>query len=280
MRPLSRRSLVRGAAVAVPVGAVTGHSLISDPSLALPVPRGASCATPDRVAKLLAQDMTGKHAGLMHGVPATYNWAHGPRVGAGNRPGSYTAISAWGQIYEAIDGSPAANVRVACRDIALWILSRSTGRWSRTNASRRINGANYVEDFTGNASKPAPLRQERDGSTSATLGGGWNFHLYSMRARSIIDPHDVAGVVCVYTARVVKDDPNGPDQRSRARYLASAGADYWLDAKVGATAGVTVDDVGIGKARWLTPQWKTITMSTIGYRKLQQNPPPVCLLGR
>jgi hypothetical protein len=279
MRPLTRRSLVRGAAVALPSATVVSP-LLSDPSFAARARLGAACAPRDQIARLLAKDMTGHHAGRMHGVPPTYNWAKGPRVGEGNRPGRYTAISAWGQIYEWIEGSPAQNVRVSCRDISLWILSRSSGKWARRNASKAVNGANYVEDFSGNASTPAPLRNEPGGAVSSTLGGGWNFHLYSTRERTLIDPNDIGGVVCVYSARVIMDDPHGPDERRKARYLASAGADYWLDSRVGAETGVTNDDVGIGKARFLTPNWQTLTMSTLPYRKLAKNPPPVCIRGR
>jgi hypothetical protein len=282
---------VRGA-VAVTPTAVIGSSLFSTPTSALPSlatvhldtdPSERSqlaCASRDRVARLLAKDMTGKHAGRMHGVPPTYNWAKHPRVGQGNHPGHYTAISAWGQVYEWIEGSPARNVRVACRDISLWILSRRSGKWQRHNASKPVNGANYVEDFVGNAQTPAPLRHEPDGSVSSTLGGGWNFHLYSTRERTLIDPNDIACVVSLYSARVIMDDPNGPDERSKARYLASAGADYWLDSRVGAETGVTNDDVGIGKARFLKPYYQTVTMSTLPYHRLAKNPPPVCLRGR
>ncbi len=230
---------------------------------------------------MLAHDMVGKHAGRMHGVPSSYNWAKQPRVGVGNHPAKhgFHAVSAWGQIYEDIDGSPARNVRVSCRDISLWLLSRRTGRWRQANASRRINGANYVEDFAGNASKPADLRDEPRGAVSATLGGGYNFHLYALRERAVIDPDDVAGVVSHYSARVIMDDPAGPDERHLARYLASAGADYWLDKHVGAGPG-TVADVGIGKARYLGPDWLTLTMSTLPLRKLAASSPPVCLRGR
>lgn len=271
MRPVTRRSLVRGAVLAAPAAAVG----LPDPALAVP------CAPAERVASLLAHDMVGKHAGRMHGVPATYNWAKRPRLGVGNRPArhGFTAVSAWGQVYEDAAGSPARNVRVACKDIGLYILSRSTGRWRKANASRRVNGANYVEDFAGNASKPADLRDEPGGAVSATLGGGWNFHLYSIRGRAPIDPGDVAGVVSVYSAKVVMDDPNGVDERHLARYLASAGADYWLDRYVGPATG-TVGDVGIGKARYLTSDWLTLTMSTLPLRKLERNPPPVCLRGK
>jgi len=281
MQPLTRRSLVRGAALA-PAVALTpldpGAALDGlDPLLA----RGRGCAPRDEVPGLLAHDMVGKHAGRMHGVPPTYNWAKRPRLGVGNHPArhGFHAVSAWGQIYEDINGSPATNVRVACRDISLYLLSRRTGKWRKANASRRVNGANYLEDFNGNVSKPADLREEPHGAVSATLGGGYNFHLYSVRARARIDPADVAGVVCVYSARVIMDNPYGPDERHLARYLASAGADYWLDQYVGAAPG-TVGDVGIGKARYLTPDWLTLTMSTLPLRKLQRNPPRICLRGR
>ncbi|MXG89070.1 hypothetical protein [Nocardioides flavescens] len=270
MRPLTRRSLVRGAALAAPAATV----LTDAPARAL----SRGCAPAADVPRLLAQDMRGRHAGLMHGVPLSYNWAHGPRVGQGSHPGPFHAISAWGQVYEAADGSPATNVRVACREISVWLLMRS-GRWRRVNASRAVNGANYVEDFSGNASKPTDLRTEPGGAVSATLGGGWNFHLYSTRARAVIDPAQVEGVVSLFSAKVVMDDPSGPDQRHLARWLASAGADYWLDSTVAPAPG-TVADAGIGKARWVTPQWRTFTMSTLSRRRLERSAPPVCLLGR
>jgi hypothetical protein len=274
---------MRGAAVAAPAlllglpGPTSGLEPLADAALR----GGRGCASREKVAVLLRRDMTGKHEGRMHGVPPTYNWAKHPRVGIGNHPDrhGFHAVSAWGQIYEDINGSPARNVRVSCRDIGLWILSRSTGRWRRCNASKSINGANYVEDFSGNASKPAALRQESHGAVSATLGGGWNFHLYSIRGRAKIDPGDIAGVVSMYSARVIMDDPNGVDERHLARYLASAGADYWTDQYVGPGPG-TVADVGIGKARYLTANWLTLTMSTLSLSKLEEHPPPVCLRGR
>jgi hypothetical protein len=278
---LTRRSFVRAAALVAPAAVLAVPGRADGLELDDELLRGRDCAPRDKVAKLLKRDMTGKHQGRMHGVPSSYNWAKHPRVGIGNHPDrhGFHAISAWGQIYEDIHGSPARNVRVSCRDISVWILSKRTGKWRRCNASKRINGANYVEDFTGNASKPARLRDEPHGAVSATLGGGYNFHLYSIRGRAKIDPADIAGVVCIYSARVIMDDPNGVDERHLARYLASAGADYWVDQYVGAGPG-TVRDVGIGKARYLTPDWQTLTMSTLSLHRLEKHPPHICLRGR
>jgi hypothetical protein len=283
MQPLTRRSLVRGAAALAPVAALARpQSSTGLPGSYAGAARGSSgCAAGKEVASLLAHDMTGKHAGRMHGVPLSYNWAKHPRVGVGNHPDrhGFHAVSAWGQIYEDADGSPARNVRVSCRDISLWLLSRRTGQWRRVNSSKSVNGANYVEDFVGNVSKPADLRSEPHGAVSATLGGGYNFHIYALDVRAMIDPSDIGGVVSLYSARVIMDDPAGPDERHLARYLASGGADYWLDATVGAMPG-TVADVGIGKARYLGPDWLTLTMSTLPLRQLEKSCPPVCLRGR
>jgi hypothetical protein len=281
VEPLSRRSLVRGAALLGPAAVLGVPPDAEADGLGAELLRGRPCAPGAEVPKLLKHDMSGKHAGRMHGVPLNYNWAKHPRVGVGNHPDrhGFTAISAWGQIYEDAGGSPARNVRVSCRDIAIWILSKRTGKWRRCNASKPINGANYVESFAGNASKPADLRPEPHGAVSATLGGGYNFHLYSTRNRAPIDPHDIGGVVSLYSARVIMDDPRGVDERHLARYLGSAGADYWLDRYVPAAPGTSAD-VGIGKARYLTTEWMTFTMSTLSLRRLERHPPPLCIRGR
>lgn len=277
---MTRRSLVRGVAGVAPVSLLLAPGDGALSTVALDDRGRRGCADRDALARLLAKDMVGKHQGRMHGVPRTYNWANGPRVGRGNHPGKYRAMSVWGQIYEDANGSPARNVRVACRDIQGWILSRRTGRWSRVVGSRDVFGSNYLEDFSGNASVPADLRPEPGGAVSATLGNGYNFHFFPNRRRKWIDPHDIAGVVTLYSAKVIVDDPNGPDERHLARYLASAGGDYWLDRRVGTENGVTVDDIGIGKARYLDSRWMTVTMSTIGIDKLRESTPPVCLRGR
>ena len=275
MSSLTRRSLVRGVVGAAPAAVLLAHSEGALGAADLP---GRTAR--DDLARVLAKDMLGRHQGRMHGVPRTYNWAKGPRVGRGNHPGRYQAMSVWGQIYEDKDGSPATNVRVACRDIQGWILSKRTGRWRRVVGSRDVFGRNYFEDFSGNASVPADLRSEPGDAVSATLGNGYNFHFFPTRQRKWIDPHDIAGVVTLYSARVVMDDPHGPDERHLARYLASAGGDYWLDRTCGSVNGVTVDDIGIGKARYLGSRWTTITMSTIGHKKLRRSTPPIRLRGR
>lgn len=272
MSGVSRRHVLVGAA-----GAASTLLLAPSPA-ALAV--GPGCATRRRVPGLLAADMIGRHEGRLHGVPDWYDWAAGPRLGMGNDPGDWEALIPWGQIYEDADGSPARNVRVACRDMAAWVRSRRTGRWTSVVSSVGVDGANYAEDYVDNESKPADLRQEPDGSVSATLGDGYNFHFWTTTGRVEIDPDDIGGVVTLYSARVIVDDPAGPDERDRARYLAGGGGDYWLDVTAGWQDFQTNGDIGIGKARYLDSDWQTLTMSTLPLAVLRRTCPPVCLRGR
>ena len=75
------------------------------------------------------------------------------------------------------------------------------------------------------------------------------------------------------------DDPHGVDERHLARYLASAGADYWLDSYVGAYARHRPRRRH-RQGALPHPDWLTLTMSTLSLRKLETNPPPICVRGR
>ena len=85
----------------------------------------------------------------------------------------------------------------------------------------------------------------------------------------------VAGVLVTTQARLVLDDPNGPDDRDQARYVLGVGADYWLSLAAQWDQWKTNGDVGIGRFRYVTPEWQTYTMSSLDEAELRQNPPPV-----
>ena len=44
----------------------------------------------------MADDMTLPHEAAPHGVPASFDWALGPRLGMGKEPGEFRALTAWG----------------------------------------------------------------------------------------------------------------------------------------------------------------------------------------
>ena len=258
-RPQRLRRFICAALVAPIIGVASGNQ---------------QTMTRNATLEELINDMQGAHEGRMHGVPATYDWSRGPRLGMGNNPRTFRTILAWGQLYEAAEGNPAKNTRVQIKDIEIHVLDRA-GRWQRVQFSSTVQGSAYVEDFAGDVHRPADLRPEPDGGVSVTAGGGYNFHFWSPEGRADIDPANIAGVVSRFKARLILADPNKPDDRSSAKYVASAGADYWLSKTAPWDNFKTNGDVGIGKAKYLRSEWRVFSMHTLTPEALRKNPPPL-----
>jgi hypothetical protein len=218
--------------------------------------------------------MTQPHEGSPHGVPPSYDWATKPRLGLGNNPGSFKAITAWGQLYEDAKGNPASNTRVQIRYVRTYVMSKS-GQWRILQQSKKVEGAAYVEDFAGDVNKPADIRNEPGGSISVTAGDGYNFHFWPP-GRVTIDPQDIGGVFVMVQARLIVADPKLPDDRNKARYLLSMGADYWKDSTATwQPDGSANGDVGIGRFKYVRKNWQGFGMTTLSWQQLDMNPPPI-----
>ncbi len=243
----------------------------------------ALTATPDPAVRLqqaiaiIASDMGQPHEGRPHGVPSSYNWASRPRLGMGNDPGTFTAITAWGQVYEDAQGNSATNTRVQLRQLRALILSIQTGRWHIVQSGERLQGAAYREDFVGDVHRPAAIRSEPDGGISVTAGGGYNFHFWPADGRVAIDPRDIGGIVISMQARLVLDDQTRPDDRQQARYLLSVGGDYWASSNAQWDNLRTNGDIGIGRFKYVTGDWQMFSMSTLSLAELQKTPPPITI---
>jgi hypothetical protein len=228
----------------------------------------------DNSVEEIINDMVLPHEGSPSGVPTYYDWALKPRTGMGNNPGNFKAFVTWGQVYVAAGGNPATNTRVQIRYLKAYLLSKKTGKWQLLQASPKADGAAFVEDFSNNTNKPADVRNEPDGGTSIRTGDGYNYHFWA-RERAEIDPSDIDGIVTTAQARLILHDPNGPDDRSKARYLLSMGADYWSSLSAGWDAFKTNGDAGIGRFKYVKQNWKSFNMTTATPAQLRQNPPPL-----
>ena len=244
-----------------------------------PTSRGLAGASEVSVADQIAGDMEGKNEGFPHGVPVSYQWAAGPVVIMGNNASGWQAITAWGVVYEAAEGNRATNTRVNIRDVQLYCLTKRSAKWLRLQDTSSPIGAAYLEDFSGDVNKPADIRQEPDGTISATAGGGRNFHFYPA-TRASIDPNDITGIVTVFGARLLVADPTKPDDRSAARYLCSGGADYYPAPTGGWPGNASFNPgVAIGKMKYVRSEWRSFAMTTLTRSQLESNPPPVNLNG-
>ena len=232
--------------------------------------QGSSQTTLDEIVN----DMKLPHEGLPHGVPANFNWQAKPRVGATEPGPGWTAAIAWGQVYEWAGGNPATNTRIQIKDLAMYYLSKKDNKWHLLQSSVRVSGANYVEDFAGDVNKPANIRVEKDGSISTTCGGGYNFHFWPNTGRITIPVNEVAGCFVTVKARLIVNDVNKPDDRDKAKYLMSVGGDWWQSLTAPWDNWKTNWDIGIGRFRFITFEWKSFNMYSVPADTIRKNPPP------
>ncbi|MBN1559896.1 T9SS type A sorting domain-containing protein [candidate division KSB1 bacterium] len=230
--------------------------------------------TPYNSLEDIIGDITLPHEGLPHGVPSSYDWSQKPRRGAQQPPKDWTAAIAWGQLYEWKEGNPATNTRVQIRDMEMLYLSKADGQWRQLQKSILVQGSAYVEDFVGDVSKPADIRSEPDGSISVTAGGGYNFHYWPSSGRVKIPENNVEGCFITVQCRLILDDPDGVDDRTDAKYLMGVGGDWWESLDAQWDNWTTNADMGIGRFRFVTPEWKGYNMISLPVDQVRDNPPP------
>lgn len=223
----------------------------------------------------IINDMLLPHEGKPHGVPESYSWGLAPRIGMGNNPQSFRAMTAWGHVYEDSEGNPAKNTRVQIRNIQAYMLSRADGQWHLIQSSPLVKGAAYREDFAYNINVPANVRPEADGGISVKAGGGYNFHFWPSIGRIVISPEDIAGIFVTVQARLSVDNPAQADDRAQARYLLGVGGDYWRSQKAVWFFWKTNKDIAIGRFKYVTATWQAFNMTTLSADELRHKPPPI-----
>ena len=224
----------------------------------------------------IINDMKLPGEGLPHGTNA--DWAAKPRVGAQTPPDGWNAVIAWGQLFEWINGNPATNTRVQIKDLELYYLSKADHKWHQLQKSVEVEGAAYVEDYADDVSKPADIRYESDGSVSVTAGGGYNFHFWPKSGRITFPKDDVVGCYATVKARLIVNNPALPDDRATAKYLLSIGGDWWQTLTIGWDQYKTNSDIGIGRFRFVTSEWKSFNMYSLPEDTIRKNPPPFLMV--
>lgn len=229
---------------------------------------------------ILTADMNQPHDGVLIGVPPHYDWAKGPRIGMGNNPGKdgqkFHAAVPLGSITET-EGNQSTNTRVQLRNIRGYYLSKSQNKWILITQSESVGGSNFRADFKGNASFKADVRQEASGGLSVSLRHGEDtkhvFHFWGT-SRGDIDPDDVAAAFASVEARLIVGDRTQPDDRDQAKYLVSAGMDYWKSKTAKWDHFKTNGDAFIGRKRLIGKDWTTLTANSLTPKQIQDNPPP------
>lgn len=212
------------------------------------------------------------------GVPTTYNWySNSAQPGWMNSPPlDWQAISMWGQVYVYGGYSPTgSNTRVQIRNCETWVKSKFTNNWEKLQSKTVPDGAAFASDFGNNGNVDVNTKDEgaNGGGLSVTAGNGFNYHFWA-GYRGVINPGDISAVYTKFDARLILDKVAGTDDRSAAKYIASAGADYWRS-----TTSPWVSDwsnnggVTGGIFKKITNDWRVFSASTIPVNQMLLNPP-------
>ncbi len=201
--------------------------------------------------------MNGPHEGPLHNVPSYWSWGSHPEVDDPSDAKGYAAATAWGQVYADADASQPAQgtVRVELKHMQLYVWSKSRRVWLSVQSTVQVGGAHYVENFASNGSIGVDWQAEGDGGISASMVTGYNLHFWPATGRGAVNASDVGAVYVTYQARLI-----GPNAGS-ARYLANAGADWWLDASAGWPNNA---QVGQGRFMYLSASWQAFDFYTGG----------------
>ena len=235
---------------------------------------------------MVINDMTLPPDAALHGVPAGFGWASGAAspqpmpVPARNwKKEWFGALTAWGQVYIPAQGSAATNTRCQIRNLSTRLLMRN-GEWVTVQSSPGLEGAAFLEDFSGNTSMAPGARDEsaNGGGLSVIVGvGPWaghNYHFWPVGGRATVDTDKVVGVYTRCEARLILDNPKGPDDRGRCKNVLQMGADWWLNKSTGWLPDWSANSgIGSMRARWVTPNWQTFSFCTLPPSSIRDNPP-------
>jgi len=217
----------------------------------------------------LFYDMFLPHQGVPHGVPNDYDWKFKPRLWAGlDIPAGWNAITAWGQFY-ADQNMPNPDkdfplARVHLKDIQLYIL-RNNGKWDLIQDEQNPIGSLYLEDFATDDHKPADIKKESGGGISTKAGSGYNFHFYPVYFAEI-DRNNIKGVLVVCKARLIGIE----NYDTLPKYLLNVGGDYWRSLNAEFTGlAENNKDIGIGRFKYVTPEWQYFTMHTFSEKEAE-----------
>jgi hypothetical protein len=160
-------------------------------------------------------------------------------------------------------GHSAPNTRVQLADFKVYLLLKSTNSWSLASETSGVGGENFSKNLI-DAASGADLRDEPDGSSSLRLTSPYAFHGWSKGEG--FDGADVKGAFATFRARLILDDPSGPDDRGTARVLVQCGLDYYPNSQ--SKAGDFYPDSylpgsGGSRFKWVTSTWQPFSYASV-----------------
>jgi hypothetical protein len=143
------------------------------------------------------------------------------------------------------------------------------GQWQTLQNVHLVGGSYYHASYAGGAIQ-AVERNEAGGGVSVTPYPGRPYHFFPSSRVQV--PAGLEGVVVAISARLILDNPAGPDTRPEARLMLGAGLDWFK----GLAGNTSARGACVGPMIWLTSEYQTFVCHTFrNAGVLQANPPPL-----
>ena len=214
-------------------------------------------------------DMFLNNEGIPHGIPAYIGWRNGPGYTyRNNMPEGWSAVIAWGCVL-ADQNQPNPNVdfplvRVHIKDLELYVYLKD-GTWKRILSNVNVGGELFKETNNATSSIKPDIRKEEGGGISVTTGSGFYYHFWGDRVR-FTDRDNIAGFFAVCKARLIGTE----NYDTPVKYLIHVGADYWRSVTALHKSDMSNNnDIGIGRSKYVTPEWQYFTMHTFRKREIE-----------
>jgi len=228
----------------------------------------------------LNSDRERMHQGIPLGVPKSYDWAKGPRIGAGNNQGAYRAVTGWGQVFWN-EGASGHSGMLQIRNFQTFLCHGKNRSWELVQEGG-IQGREFRADFANNTNKEALVLEMNDGVASVKFSYGLAFHFWLEKGRAKLPESGICGFVVLLEARLTSLENLAQSIDWASPLLIGLGADYWVDTTSRWDNYKTNTDIAIGRLKSVGPNWTWYGISTasdsdlkrlygLGYRTISAN---------
>lgn len=203
----------------------------------------------------IAFDNAKSHEALPAGVPSSYDWYKGPRVGAGNNSAGFQAATGWGQVFYTNDIQAKSRSSFLIKDFRTLVCTNTPTRkeWSLVQ-SGPVEGREFRADFLGNISRPASIFSTIGELSQVEFEVGSAFHFWPKSGRFKLESSNLCGFLVYLRAKQVSGPPRS--------IVLGLGADYWTTTSALWDNYRTNKDIAIGRLKVLSGEWQVIGLTT------------------
>lgn len=203
----------------------------------------------------IAFDGAKAHEALPAGVPSSYDWYKGPRIGAGNNATDFQAATGWGQTFYTKDTLANSRSIFLVKDFRTLVCTNTpTGKEWALVQHGPVEGRQFRADFVGNISHQASTFSTTGDLSQVEFSPGAAFHFWPKSGRFQLESSNLCGFLVYLQAKQI----SGPPQS----IVLGLGADYWTTKTALWDNYRTNKDVAIGRLRVLTSEWQVIGLTT------------------